>query len=80
MKLTSSLVLLKYRLWRVSANPKEYTVQEGNVIFKDIDRQIDAEKNVLLETINTTKQTIGLNLNTLNKTIARLEADLNDLA
>ena len=58
---------------------KEYTVQEGNLIFKDIDRQINAEKNVLLETLAATKQTIGLNLNSLNNSIARLERDLADL-
>src|SRR5690606_22400264 len=57
----------------------EYTVKEGNLLFKDIDRQIDAEKNVLLETINTTKRTISSNLNIINGHIARLEAQLSGL-
>ena len=36
----------------------EYTTREESEIFKDIDRQIDAEKNVLFETIEATKRTI----------------------
>src|SRR5690606_6547986 len=47
----------------------EYSVKEGNLLFKDIDRQIDAEKNVLLETISTTKRTISSNLNIINGNI-----------
>src|SRR5690606_25537938 len=57
----------------------EYSVKEGNLLFKDIDRQIDAEKNVLLETISTTKRTISSNLNIINGNIARLEAELSGL-
>src|SRR5690606_21259934 len=63
----------------IERQTKEYTVKEGNVIFKDIDRQIDAEKNVLLETIGNTKRTIGINLDAINNNIARFEAQLSNL-
>ncbi|MEO8773225.1 MAG: hypothetical protein ABI371_02740 [Gelidibacter sp.] len=55
----------------IERQTKEYTVKEGNLIFKDIDRQIDAEKNVLLETIGNTKRTIGINLDGINGNIAK---------
>jgi tyrosine-protein kinase Etk/Wzc len=57
----------------------EYTAKEGNVLFNDLDRQIDAERNVLLETIKSTKYTLGIQLNTISKNIAELEAELSDL-
>ncbi|MBT8273453.1 MAG: sugar transporter, partial [Bacteroidia bacterium] len=57
----------------------EYTAKEGNVLFKDLDRQIDSEKNVLLETIDATKRTIGIQLGTLNRNISKLEAELSTL-
>src|SRR5690606_28305179 len=56
-----------------------YTTKEGNVLFKDLDRQIDAEKNVLLETIDATKRTIRLQMNSINSNIAQLEAELRNL-
>src|SRR5690606_5909134 len=55
----------------------EYTVKEGNILFKDIDRQLDSEKNVLLETIDATKNTLRSQLNTINRNIGGLEAQLS---
>ena len=57
----------------------EYTAKEGNVLFKDLDRQIDAEKNVLLETLQSTKSTINIQLNSINKNIIKLESELSNL-
>jgi uncharacterized protein involved in exopolysaccharide biosynthesis len=57
----------------------EYTTKEDSGLFKDLDRRIDAEKNVLLETIDATKKTIGIQLTTLSRSIANLEAKLIDL-
>src|SRR5690606_34075563 len=57
----------------------EYTVKEGNILFKDIDRQLDSEKNVLLETIDATKNTLRSQLNTINRNIGGLEAQLSGL-
>ncbi|MCH7525347.1 MAG: sugar transporter, partial [Bacteroidetes bacterium] len=57
----------------------EYTTREGSPLFKDLDRRLDAEKNVLLETIDATKNTIGIQLNTINRNIANLEAKLSGL-
>ncbi|HRV54744.1 MAG TPA: GNVR domain-containing protein, partial [Mangrovimonas sp.] len=57
----------------------EYTTKEGNVLFKDLDRQIDAEKNVLLETIKSTKEIINVSLSTINRSIAQMQAMLSTL-
>jgi len=57
----------------------EYTTREGSDLFKDIDRRIDAEKNVLLETIDATKATINVQINTLSRKLARLESQLSEL-
>ncbi|MGB1309033.1 MAG: polysaccharide biosynthesis tyrosine autokinase [Oceanihabitans sp.] len=57
----------------------EYTTREGSELFKNIDRQINAEKNVLLETINSTKSTINLQLNSISRNIAGYEAKLRGL-
>ncbi|MBQ0787664.1 MAG: sugar transporter, partial [Oceanihabitans sp.] len=57
----------------------EYTTREESEIFKNIDRQIDAEKNVLLETIKSTISTINIQLGTLNRNIANLDVKLRDL-
>ena len=57
----------------------EYTVKEGNILFKDLDRQLDSEKNVLLETIDATKNTIRLQLTTISRAIGGLEAQLSGL-
>lgn len=57
----------------------EYTTQPGNVLFDDLDRRINAEKNVLLETVTATKRTINLQLNAINNNIAKLESELRNL-
>ncbi|MCB0471017.1 MAG: hypothetical protein KDC51_11105, partial [Flavobacteriaceae bacterium] len=49
------------------------------VLFKDLDRQIDAEKNVLLETIKSTKDIINVSLSTINRSIAQMQAMLSTL-
>jgi tyrosine-protein kinase Etk/Wzc len=57
----------------------EYTTRETSSQFRNIDRQIDAEKNVLLETIKETKKTFGRQLNSINSTIVTFEAKLSKL-
>jgi len=57
----------------------EYSTQEGSVIFEELDRRINAEKRVLLETIEVTKRTIGSQINFMNKEIGRLESKLLNL-
>ncbi len=54
----------------------EYSTKEGSILFDEIDRRIDTEKSILLEAIDVTKQTIGIQLNTLNSKIASLESKL----
>ena len=58
---------------------REYTTREESSIFMNIDRQIDAEKNVLLATIRSTKNTLKSQLETLRRTIGDLESRLSDL-
>jgi tyrosine-protein kinase Etk/Wzc len=57
----------------------EYTTQPENILFKDVDRQIDAEKNVLLETLKATRNTINIQLSSIQNKIAQMEAELRDL-
>ncbi|RLD25750.1 MAG: sugar transporter, partial [Bacteroidetes bacterium] len=57
----------------------EYTTRETSSQFRNIDRQIDAEKNVLLETLKETKKTFGRQLNSLNGTITTFESKLSKL-
>ncbi len=54
----------------------EYSTKEGSILFDDLDRKIDTEKNVLLEAISSTRNTIGVQLNTLSRKIAGLEGKL----
>ncbi len=57
----------------------EYTTRETSEQFKNIDRQIDAEKNVLLETLNQTKKIFSDQLNSLKGRMASLETTLSKL-
>jgi uncharacterized protein involved in exopolysaccharide biosynthesis len=57
----------------------EYTTKEGSGLFKDLDRHMDSEKNVLLETISATKKTIGIQLTIISRNIVNLEAKLSGL-
>jgi len=57
----------------------EYTTKEGSMLFKELDRRIDAEKNVLLETISATKCTINQQFISINQRIGRLETELSKL-
>jgi capsular exopolysaccharide synthesis family protein len=58
---------------------REYTTREESSIFKNIDRQIEAEKNVLLATIKSTKNTLDSQLKSVGKSIGTLERELSDL-
>ena len=57
----------------------EYTTKEGSVLFKKIDSEIDSEKNVLLETIDATRNTIRFQLRSINSNIFALENELSKL-
>lgn len=57
----------------------EQLVQEGSSSLQDLDSSIDAEKNVLLETITSTKKTINIQLNRVKRNKVNLESRLNDL-
>ncbi|MCF7568948.1 polysaccharide biosynthesis tyrosine autokinase [Sabulilitoribacter arenilitoris] len=54
-------------------------VQEGSTSLQDLDGSIDAEKNVLLETIASTKKTIRIQLDRIRNNKANLESRLNEL-
>jgi len=57
----------------------EQLVQEGSSSLQDLDGSINAEKNVLLETIASTKKTINIQLNRVGRSKANLESRLSDL-
>ena len=57
----------------------EYSFKEGAPVFKDIDRQIDAVKQVLLENIKSSKGLIGYELKTINRNIAKYESQIRKL-
>lgn len=57
-------------------NKLEYSYKEGAPIFKDIDRQIDAVKIVLLENITSTKGLKNQDLSRINNEIYRYEAEI----
>lgn len=57
----------------------EYTTRETSGQFNNIDRQINAVKNVLLETIKETKKIFRIQLNSVSSTIAALEIKLSKL-
>ncbi|RMB57445.1 polysaccharide biosynthesis tyrosine autokinase [Dokdonia sinensis] len=53
-----------------------YTAKEGNPAFRDLDRRIDAEKEVLFENINSSKAIINAQIRELNQDIREAEAKL----
>ncbi len=57
----------------------EYSFKEGAPVFKDIDRQINAVKEVLLENINSSKGLLNDEIKNINKNIARFEAEIKKL-
>ena len=57
----------------------EYTTQASSPLFLDIDRKIEAEKKVLLETLKTTRALIQVNSNRIRKSIAIYESKLGRL-
>ncbi len=60
-------------------NKLQYSFKEGAPIFRDIDRQIDAVKQVLLENIRSSKNNKGRELANLNREIARYEGEIRKL-
>ena len=58
---------------------QEKTAREGSLLIKQIDSQIDAEKNVAFELVNATRRTINLQLGEINGKIGELEAELSSL-
>ena len=57
----------------------EYTTQASSPLFLDIDRKIETEKKVLLETLKTTRALIQVNSNRIRKSIAVYESKLGRL-
>ena len=57
----------------------EYSFKEGAPVFKDIDRQINAIKEVLLENINSSKDLLGDEISTINRNISKFEAEIKKL-
>ncbi|GAA4943078.1 tyrosine-protein kinase domain-containing protein [Algibacter agarivorans] len=57
----------------------EQLVQEGSSSLKELDGSINAEKNVLLETLASTKKTIAVQIKSLNSKKASLEKRLSGL-
>ncbi len=57
----------------------EQLVQEGSSSLKELDGSIDAEKNVLLETIASTKRTINIRQQIIRTNKLNLEERLNEL-
>lgn len=57
----------------------EYSTKEGSILFNELDRRIDTERKVLLETIGVTQQTIVAQLGIIDKKISALESELIDL-
>lgn len=53
-----------------------YTAKEGNPAFRDLDRRIDAEKEVLFENIKSSKSLINSQINQLNREIGSAESKL----
>ena len=56
-----------------------YSAKEGNPIFSELDRNIDAEKSVLLENIKSSKSIITSQLRNVEQDIIKTEADLRRL-
>ncbi len=57
-------------------NNLEYTFKENAPVFKDIDRQIDAVKKVLLENIVSSKSLLNLEIGNINRDISRYESEI----
>ncbi len=53
-----------------------YTAKEGNPAFRDLDRRIDAEKEVLFENIKSSKAIINAQIAQLNREIGASEGKL----
>ncbi|MGK0211887.1 MAG: capsular exopolysaccharide synthesis family protein [Polaribacter sp.] len=57
----------------------EYSYKDDAPIFKDIDRQINAVKDVLLENINSSKSLKNIELNKIKQDINRFESEIRRL-
>ncbi|TVZ53379.1 exopolysaccharide transport family protein [Dokdonia sp. Hel_I_53] len=53
-----------------------YTAKEGNPAFRDLDRRINAEKEVLFENIRSSKEQINYQIATLNQDIREAQGQL----
>ncbi|MBT0608971.1 polysaccharide biosynthesis tyrosine autokinase [Aequorivita echinoideorum] len=60
-------------------NKLRYSFKDGAPVFADIDRQIDAVKNVLLENIRSSKSLKTDDLNAINRDIGRYESEIRGL-
>ncbi len=60
-------------------NNIQYTFKEDTPVFKDIDRQINAVKAVLLENLNSSKSLLNKELYTINNDINRYEVEIRSL-
>ncbi|MBT8325484.1 MAG: polysaccharide biosynthesis tyrosine autokinase, partial [Winogradskyella sp.] len=55
------------------------SIREGSILLQEIDSKINAEKNVLLETIKITQNIIRSQLTSINRKKGQLESQLIDL-
>lgn len=60
-------------------NKLQYSYKEGAPVFADIDRQIDAVKNVLIENINSSKGLKNSEIRTINNDIRYYEGQIKAL-
>ena len=60
----------------VTRSNLRYSAKNSNPVFRDLDRQINAEKEVLLENITSSKQIINGEINKLNSEINEAEREL----
>ena len=60
-------------------NKLEYSYKDDAPIFKDIDRQINAVKDVLLENINSSKSLKNQELNDIRRDVNRYEGEIRRL-
>ncbi|WP_347372883.1 polysaccharide biosynthesis tyrosine autokinase [Aequorivita sp. Q41] len=60
-------------------NKLQYSFKEDAPIFNDLDRKIDAVKNVLLENIRSSKSLKSQELSSINKNIGRHESEIKKL-
>ena len=60
-------------------NRLKYTAKPGNPVFSDLDRRIDAIKNVILENIQSSQDLMSERLNDIRRNIANAESQMRTL-